>query len=366
MQDLQESMTKTTTKAKSDPSIAQTLRQDFQRGDFKETITRDFDELKGAFLDDHRREQLEGMGKVKRWFFTTLWLLKSLFLKLTPTRRILVSVAVIILLASSQSNDRALIGFAILLFVLMLELKDGLHANEELSTARAVQKALSPDPNPKIPGWSAWLFTRPANEIGGDLVDIVQIAENRFSLVLADVAGKGLAAALLMVKLQAIVRAVAPDFDSLAKLGDKINDTFYRDSTTNGFASLVYLELTADSNCLRILNAGHLPPMIVRDVEIVELPKGSTAIGLSQKIQSIEQQIFLEEGETLLIYSDGLTEAKNTSGEFFGEDRLEELLPRLATYSAEEIGQRLLDEIDRFVGSSRFHDDLSLIVLKKE
>ena len=101
------------------------------------------------------------------------------------------------------------LGIAILLFILMLELKDKLLAREELEAGRAVQRALMPDSGPTIPGWDVSLFTRSANDVGGDLVDYVPLDDQRNGLVLGDVAGKGLPAALLMAKLQSTLRALA-------------------------------------------------------------------------------------------------------------------------------------------------------------
>lgn len=361
--------------AQQDPKFFKTVREDLRRGDFKRTLRQDFEDLKEFYLSKEQKARLAEMGWVKRAFYMTWWLLKILFFRLTPTRRILflISVALILFSDSCQwqgedisfQSDTNLLGYLIFCFVLMLELKDKLLARDELEAGRAVQHALMPGPTPAIPGWSLWLFTQPANEIGGDLVDFLQLDENRFGVALADVAGKGLGAALFMAKLQATLRAIAPDYDSLSALGQKINAIFYRDTVANSFASLVYLEIASDSSQVRFINAGHMPPVLLHQGRVKETPKGEQALGLAAEAIYKEHTLELSKADVLLVYSDGLTEAQNPRGEFFGEERLLTLLPNLTDLSVENIGKRVLSEVKRFIGDARTTDDLSLCILKR-
>lgn len=359
----------------SEPKFFKTVGEDLRRGDFKRTLRRDFEDLKQFYLSKERRDKLAEMKWAKRWFFMSLWLLKILFLRLTPTRRLLLLMAVFFVGFSGRFQcgsdvqfqaDTHLLGYLLFLFVLMLELKDKLLARSELEAGRVVQHALLPDASPQIPGWSLWLFTRPANEIGGDLVDYIQLNKKRFGVVLADVAGKGLGAALFMAKLQATLRAVVTDYDSLTELGQKINSIFHQDSLPNSFASLVYLELQANSGQVRFINAGHMPPVMIRRNRIKEMPKGEPALGLLPDSTYKEHSLELEEGDILLVYSDGLTEAQNELGEFFGEQRLFELLPKLRDLSPQKLGERLLQQVDQFIADARVKDDLSLCVLTRQ
>ncbi len=361
--------------AKPDPAIFGTLRDDLRRGDLGQTIRRDFQELKEYMLEEERKKQLSEMRPVKRWFVLLWWLLKSLFFKLTPARRLLLVLGIVLIVLSrvvvySDGRDRFEIdapgvGIAAILFVLMLELKDKLVAHDELKAGRAVQQALMPDRNPQVPGWQVWLFTRSANEVGGDLVDFMKVADNRFGIAIGDVAGKGLSAALLTAKLQATLRALVGESDSLAELGGKVNRIFCRDSLRNIFASLVYLELPPDSGSVRLVNAGHLPPVVVNKGKMEKLGKGGVALGIMPEATFDEQQVVLTSGDVLLVYSDGLTEAQNGRGEFFGEQRLLDLLPHLATRSSEQIGESLVAEVDRFTGDGKAFDDVSVVVVKK-
>lgn len=246
----------------AEPKLGQTLLTDLRRGDFKRTLRRDYIELKEFYLDNERKARLKGMGRIKRGFWMSWWLLKSLFFKLTPVRRIL-------------------------------------------------------------------------------------------------------KAALLMVKLQAPLRALAADFTSLAELGAKLNMILRRDGLPNSFASLVYFELQSGSGTVRLLNAGHMPPLILKDGTIQETAHGGVAIGVMPEANFAEQQIEFQRGDTLLVYSDGLTEAANEAGEFFGEQRLSARLRSFTGLSAQQIGERLVATVDQFAGEARAHDDLSVIVLKR-
>lgn len=355
------------------PKLTKVLREDFRRGGFKRTIRREWNELKEFYLDSERRTRLQAMGKMKRFFVMAWWLLKSLFLKLTPVRRILLLISCWLIVQSGtisfdhvQVNpDVSKIGFAMLLFILMLELKDKLLAQSELAAGRSVQRALMPKQNPMVPGWDLWLFTKPANEVGGDLVDYLELGKNRIGLALADVAGKGLKAALLMAKLQATLRALATDFTSLVELGAKLNAILRRDGLPDCFVSLVYFELQAGSGTVRLLNAGHMPPVRLKEGRAQEMPHGAAALGVLPDPAFAEQPIDLQPGEALLIYSDGLTEARNEAGDFFGEERLFTLLASLTALAAPDIGTRILHEAENFIGEAKAHDDLSLIVVKR-
>ena len=369
-------MSTTDAKSKSDPRIIGTLQEDIRRGDFGQTIRRDFAELKEYMVDEERKKRLADMGVIKRWLLLAWWLLKSMFFKLTPARRIIIVLGLILLFFSRSViySDQHLsiqgqtngLGVLAILFVLMLELKDKLVAHDELKAGRAVQQALMPEKKPHVDGWDIWLFTRSANEVGGDLVDFMKISERRFGIAIGDVAGKGLSAALLMAKLQATLKALVAEFSSLADLGVKINQIFCRDSLRNIFASMVYCEIMPDSGSVRFVNAGHIPPVIRREGNAVKLEKGGVALGIMPGATYEEQVLNLQSGDMLLIYSDGLTEAQNAAGEFYGEQPLLHLLTRIGGNSAEQTGDNVVGDVGKFVGDSKVHDDLSIVVLQKK
>jgi sigma-B regulation protein RsbU (phosphoserine phosphatase) len=327
-------------------------------------------DLREYFLDQNREKKLDTVGRVRRGIYLTWWLFKSLLLRLSSYRRILLIIALYLLFTGNtqggNSNGRMIIGASIFLFIILLELKDKLLARDELEAGRKIQEAIIPDRNPQVPGWNIWLFTRSANDVGGDLVDIISIDQDRYGLTIGDVAGKGLPAALLMTKLQATIRALAPDFRSLSKLAAKINAIFYRDSLPSRFASLIFLELTTKKDIIRFVNCGHFPPFLIKQDQITEMGKGAPALGIMADVDFSEHTISLNKDELFFIYSDGLTESRNEKGEFFGDDRLKKLLPDLLGLNAEEAGQKVLQAISRFSGDARQNDDLSLIILRRD
>jgi hypothetical protein len=347
---------------------------DLRRGDLRRTFHRDLRDIYSFFLDEESRTRLASMGRLKRWLFLVGWLAKSLFLNLSPVRRILLLVSVLFFFQAGvvfRSGNQewtlrlAPLAFLILLFILMLELKDKLLAREEFAIGRAVQMALLPVDCPQLAGWDLWLYTRPANDVGGDLVDYLRLEHGRLGLALGDVAGKGLGAALLMSKLQATIRAIATETASLADLGAKLNVIFCRDQVPGRYATLVYLEIGPDSGAVRVLNAGHLPPVVVGRLGSTPMEPASPPIGLLPGTTYVHQQVELEPLDSLLVYSDGITEARNAQGEFFGEERLMQLLPLLRDRSARDSAAVILSEVERFVGEERYADDLSVIVLKR-
>ncbi|MFH0991169.1 MAG: PP2C family protein-serine/threonine phosphatase [bacterium] len=353
-----------------DPSIVNTIRKDLRQPDLKRHLQRDFKELKEYMLSEGRQERLRSMNTIQQYLYGFWWLLKSMILKLTPLRRLMLVLGLLILLIPSQGDagdDKKfqILGGLLLTFVVMLEVKDKLVAQKELEAGHAVQKALMPKRNPEVPGWSIWLFTRSANEVGGDLVDFCKITNDRYEVAVGDVAGKGLTAALMSMKLQATVRALAPEYSSLSILAAKLNEIFCRDSLPSLFSSLVYLELQPNSGAVRFFNAGHLPPFVCRGTNIDKTPKGGIAMGLKPGVSYEEQQLDLKSGDVLILYSDGLTEAQNEQEEFFGEQRLSDFLSRRAGLPTEEFGERLVHEVDEFLGDARANDDLSLAVIKR-
>ncbi|MCE1165951.1 MAG: serine/threonine-protein phosphatase [Bacteroidetes bacterium] len=361
----------------NEPGLGRTIKEDLYEDSLFKNFYRDIKELKEFYISAEKKKKLETMNPFKRAFFLTVWILKSMILKLTPTRRLLLLIGVILIIISGSfgisladsdirvSMSRGLIGGAIVIVVLMLELKDKLLARDELEAGRKVQQALMPEQNPYVEGWSVWLYSRSANEVCGDLVDFLNISEERTGVLMADVAGKGLNAALLTAKLQATIRALAPDHDAV-NLVTKVNSIFYRENLRNIFASLLYFDVTKGSNELRLVNAGHYPAYHCRGNQIKEFEKGDIALGLMKNAVYKETVAEVETGDVILAYSDGVTEARNHTGEFYGNIRLSNLLCGISKLPANEIGNGIVKAIDNFIGDVRLHDDLSIIVLKKQ
>ena len=360
---------------KESPKLHKTILNDLHRGGFRRTLKQDLRDIYQFYLDRNTRARLSEMGWFRRYTRMFFWVIKNMILKLSPVRRILLLISLWFFLAfnsSVQSGDVQVsvnlkwIGFLILFFILMLELKDKLLAQDELAAGRFVQSAFMPGQKPKVPGWEIWLYTQPANEVGGDLVDSIQIRKDLWGIALGDVAGKGLGAALLMAKLQATLRALAPNFKTLSQLGAHMNRIFCRDGLPSRFVSLIYLEVQPNSGSLRILNAGHLPPIAMQRQRLYEMPQGSPALGILPRATYHDQHLKLNVGDWLVVYSDGLTEAQNEQGDFFGEPRFMHLLPKCYGISVQEAAEYILKQVADFIGDAKPSDDLSLILLKRQ
>jgi hypothetical protein len=358
-----------------DPSLREVVFQDFRAAELPRQARRDLRQLYRFYLDEDRRAELAAMGRMRRGFKAAAWLLKSLLSKLSPGRRVALAAALLMgvlgrtsfpLLGIGElrfSTDLRLWGFLILLVVLMLELKDKLVARDEIEVARQVQVALLPRRHPQPAGWSLWSFMRPANDVGADLVDYIDLDGGRLGVVLGDVAGKGLGAALLTAKLQATLRALVPQCLTLGDLGSRMNVILHRDGIDNRFATLFYFEIEPATGGVRYLNAGHNPPFLLRRGAGLEtLEASSIPLGMFGEIACVEGALVLEPGDVLVAYSDGLTEARNARDEEFGADRLRSLLPRLQGLPAERAVEVVIQEVNTFLGEERPHDDLSLVV----
>lgn len=343
---------------------------DLFNGNLLRNFKKDLRDVKEFFIEEERKRRLTNMNRFRRFFYVLFWLLQALIFKLTSFRRILLLFGILLLLGARNggpagANNQILLGGLVFLFVLLLELKDKLTAHTELEAGRSVQKALAPETHPDISGWDIWLFTRSANQVGGDLVDYIPVDIRRNALVIGDVAGKGLAAALHMAKLQAILRALAPDYESLPLLFQRLNRILYRDSMANSFASLLCAELTPDVSEVRLVNAGHMPPILLTKSGITEMDKGDPALGLIPSTEYRSVTVKLSANDVLFIYSDGVTESINTDRDFFGEDRLKRKLSESKEKNAAEIGKAILDEVDQFADEAPAMDDLSMLVIKK-
>ena len=358
---------------RNDPKIGKTLWDDLHNANLK-TLKQDLKDIYDFYLDQKARDKLKQKGKVRRFFILSWWILKSLFFKLTPMRRILLVISIILSFQSTQFNvndgqvisiNFDILGFLLILIILLLELKDKLLARNELAVGRAVQAALMPDKSPEIKGWDIWLYSSPANEVGGDIIDYIDYNHTTWAFALGDVAGKGLGAALIAAKLQATLRAIAPLSDSLQKIVTETNKIIFRDGIPERFVSLLYLHLKPDSNIIKFINAGHLPPVHIQNHILKETNIGSQALGLSEKAIFQEESITLKAGDCFFIYSDGLTETRNDRDEFFGREQLFKILQDNIQESAKQIGKTVLTAVDKFKGDNRYWDDISLIILKR-
>ena len=370
----------------SQPRLLKTLGDDFRivtedvmRRGVGRSVGGTLSSLEQFYLTREDRQRLGELRGGRRLGRRIWWFVRGLLMRLTPARRIMLAAAMLSILFSVGRIDIDTVhvgvrlqglGTFLLFTVLVLELKDKLIARDELEAGRAVQLALLPTERPEIPGWDVWLYTQPANDVGGDLVDHLPLEGDRHAVILGDVAGKALPAALLSVKLQATIRALAPHFEELGEFGGAVNRILYRDGLPTRFASLVYAVLETDSGAVTLLNAGHMPPLWLHGTSLTPtlttLPNGSMVLGMMPDVTFEGQRVEIDSGDSLVVYSDGVSEAMNEAGEFFGDDRLHALATETRVMAAPAAGRHILDGLAAFVGEAEQSDDVSLMVLRRQ
>jgi serine phosphatase RsbU (regulator of sigma subunit) len=240
---------------------------------------------------------------------------------------------------------------------------------KDLEGAKDVQQAFFPPQSLSIPCLSCETFYRPARGIGGDYYDFLSLSEGRWGIAIGDVSGKGIGAALLMASLQASLRAQAlhPHMDLTTLIGD-VNHLVYESSPSAFFASLFYAEYEPENRRLHYVNAGHNPPIIVRpgseSCEIFHLRAEAVPIGMFDEAQFAATQFKLAKGDLLVAYTDGITEAANSSGQLWGLERLEGLLRSCSRMEPRDVVECILDEVSDFAGGEPQRDDVTLVVMK--
>jgi predicted permease len=243
----------------------------------------------------------------------------------------------------------------------------------DLALAAEVQKRLLPSAPPSASVAEFAAISLPARSIGGDYYDFIQVGDQRIGIALADVSGKGVAAALIMSVVQASLRIIASDGDiSLPRLAERMNEFLYRTTPGNKYATFFYAQVDADRRQLRYVNAGHNPPYLVRarsanpdhTEPVEELTIGGAVVGMLPGMSYEEATVDLCPGDVLLAYTDGVTEAHNPDSVEFGEDRLKALLAEVAHLSADGIRIRISSELKAWINDAEQYDDLTFVVMK--
>jgi phosphoserine phosphatase RsbU/P len=335
----------------------------------------------GFYMTDAAAEDMvnrRGRPRFVRIAKTLFW---SLVMKLTPARRVLLILAFVLLVVSTfhfeSSNDGkgdfnfTFITVMLLLLLLALELADKVTMKRDLEIAREIQTWLVPSKPPQVNGADIAFASRPQNSVAGDYYDAfyptLSADENgKLMLVIADVAGKSIPAALLMATLQASLRTIAGEGVPLAELVVRLNRYASAHSLEGRrFTTAVLAEYQPTTRHLVYVNAGHNPPILRRAGGTTEkLEIGGLPFGIEGDAIYETAAIELMPGDALIFYTDGVVEAFDEKGQEFGNERWIQAIRALPDWNAQESLHFLIKRVDEFVGQTRQSDDITCLVLR--
>ena len=238
-------------------------------------------------------------------------------------------------------------------------------AAQELEIAKQVQARLFPQTRPVLHTLEYTGICVQARQVGGDYYDFLDLGAGRLGLVIGDIAGKGIAAALLMANLQANLRSQsAIALDQPERLLRSVNQLFYKNTADSAYATLLFAEYDDRTRRLRYGSCGHLPGLLLRgDGSLERLDSTATVLGLFKEWDCSIEELLIFPGDILALYTDGLTESFNTAGEDFGEQRFIDVLWRHRNLPPGGLLTSILEEVREFSRDEQ-HDDITLIVAK--
>jgi sigma-B regulation protein RsbU (phosphoserine phosphatase) len=243
---------------------------------------------------------------------------------------------------------------------------DKAKAEQELTLARRIQRSFLIEDFPARPRFEVHAVNISSKQVSGDFYDVVPAGDGSYLIAIADVAGKGVPAALLSSMLQASLRTQASGAGSVARVLANINALVYRSTAVNQFATFFLARMDERTLSFSYCNAGHnFPILFRRRGGREELDKGGTIVGILEDVAYEEALVQLEPGDRVVLYTDGINEAANAGGELFGDERLIAAIQGLPLHlSSEEITERLLAEVRGFLNGVEAGDDMTVLVLR--
>jgi serine phosphatase RsbU (regulator of sigma subunit) len=234
----------------------------------------------------------------------------------------------------------------------------------ELTTAREIQSALLPKIEGSYEFFQACAQSMPSRHISGDYYDLFPLPEGEYGFVIADVSGKGVSAAVLTSMVQGILLAEAPRHTSLADCINAVNRFVVHRTSADKFVTFFY-GAVGSAGKFRFVNAGHNPPMLLHaDGSVEELEESDVVLGAFDFAKYMEREKQLSHGDLICLYTDGITEARSTTGEMFGEDRLKQILSENKTQTVNEIVDKILQSVSEHSQDAGQYDDLTIFVLR--
>jgi hypothetical protein len=239
----------------------------------------------------------------------------------------------------------------------------------ELAIAKNIQLGLLPTSIPEVAGVKLAGICIPAKEVGGDYYDYLPQADGRLDLVIADVSGHNVGAALLMAEARTLIRSRSGQFDNPKDILRELNQFFYDDLTrAELFITLFYMQYHPATHEIHFASAGHSPTLLwqARREQCLRLDPEGLIIGVKTDFPYEQESLKVASGDILLMYTDGVTEASNADDELFGEDRLVELLGNNCHLQPQELIRHIVEQVQLFSGHNNFQDDVSLVVMRFE
>ncbi len=237
---------------------------------------------------------------------------------------------------------------------------------KELNRAAQIQKDLLPRQNPACENFEIAGLNIPCEQVGGDYFDFIPIDPGRLGIIIADVSGKGISAALLMASLRAALHVEIRPQIKIDDMACRLNDFVHQSAAVNRFITFFFCELELKTGALRYINAGHNPPILIkRGGEICRLEPGGFCLGMFPSVVYEASEVCLGAGDTVVLYTDGVTDSRNTENHEFGEENLIALVKKNIKQPADKIVDKVSAELSAFTAGARPFDDMTLIIIKR-
>jgi sigma-B regulation protein RsbU (phosphoserine phosphatase) len=311
------------------------------------------------------------------------YLFRAFLSKLTPARRFVYALSVVVFLVgyNNGSFSQMMIAFVAVSFLLAMEVAEKLVTRDELALARGIQESLHPSHDIKVPGFEMITVNEVAREVGGDFLDLIPVEDQSTLALVGDVSGKGISSALYAVKAQTALQLFARETSDPRSLLGRLNTHLYHQIKRGYFLTAVVARMYSDGR-VQCCRAGHLPAMVYRvgEKKAVLLESRGVAIGMTPTANGNGSgeagrgfaeladlvNIELSPGDLLLLYSDGLLETEDRSGRQFGADRLSAVLDAFHREPLPSLREHLVQALHSFRDGTEMKDDTTLILLRRQ
>jgi len=237
--------------------------------------------------------------------------------------------------------------------------------NKEMELASEVQNMLIPDSLPQEKNYELDSIYMPHFNVGGDYFDFIKFNEDQFAVLIADISGKGVSAALLMANFQSTIRSLIRQYRDLQTFVIALNEAVLKITKGNRFITFVIAECDLKQQKIKYVNCGHFPPIMYDGKEIVHLDKGTSILGIVDDLGDVEEgEIELKGPANLMLFTDGLVDLTNEKGDYFSEEIIENFMKENSQKSSVEFNKKLLLELEKFKGSNTYPDDIAIVTCR--